>query len=266
MNYYFMPRLAGLTGTVTLADFPAVDGFVPWPRDMMAHVAWTDGKAWQVRAVERIDSGRVRRFTEADLPADCPTAAAPFWFLHPEEQPGEMDALPTGNFMDTLPNWRGNIGLIGPTTAATYQGEYPAGMLHIMPGTLLSFATFSQVDEGVRTHFVLPNLHKDPAVREASVRFVGSRSRRLFKEIAVRSNHTSIVDISDIRPDAGELVVAVSKDITGIPLYLTHTEDFGQMSFEHTHPPSELVVFGGEQERRGYQAAMKRYWIEEAFA
>ena len=263
MNYYFMPRVPGLKGAVSLADFPAIDGTLNWPDDMCAHVTWTDGENWQVRELGNVASGQVHRFTEDDLPSDCPDHASPFLFLYPTNLPTKLDKLPLETFMNMSPAWRGNIQLISETTAASYQGEYPSAMTAIPRGTLLSYSTFIQNGDGVKTSFVLPNLRQKPAVEEGTIRFIGATTRTIYKDATVRSNHTSIVDLSDIDPVAGELVIAVSRDLTGIPLYLSYTPNFDQLSFEHTHPPAELTVFG---DRNSYQKSMKSYWLTEAYS
>jgi hypothetical protein len=108
----------------------------------------------------------------------------------------------------------------------------------------------------------MPNLRRNPTVEKGTIRFIGATTRKVYKDAMVRSNHTSIIDLSDIDPVSGELVLAVSRDLTGIPLYLSYTSNFSQLSFEHTHPPAELVVFG---DRNSYQKDMKYYWLTEAF-
>ena len=258
-----MPRVAGLKGAVSLADFPSVDGFVSWPDDMIAHVTWTDGAKWQVRELGKVLSGQVHRYTEEDLPSECPNEASVFLFLYPHLLPKTLDVLLHDNFMNTSPSWRGNIQLFSETTAASYQGEYPSGMMKISHGSLLSYSSFIQNGDGVKTFFLLTNLRKHPKIEEGKIRFIGATTRRVYKDSSIRSNHISVVDLSDIDPIDGEIVLGISRDMTGIPLYLSHNSNFTQLSFEHTHPPAELVVFG---DRDGYQRAMKNYWLLEAYS
>ncbi|MBF0252093.1 MAG: hypothetical protein HQL35_15875, partial [Alphaproteobacteria bacterium] len=196
MEYYFMTRVPGLKGAVTLADFPNVDGQTPWPDDMIAHVTWTDGQKWNVRDLCEIKAGTATEFTEDDLPQDCPENASPFFFLYPEKLPAALDQLIVSPIMTTSPGWRGNLKVMGKTTSASYQGEYPSFMVKIHQGTLLSFATFVQNTDKVKTQFVLPNLRQDPAVEDCVVRFLGSKSKTVFKDITVKRNHTTVVDVS----------------------------------------------------------------------
>ena len=258
-----MPRVPGLKGAVSLADFPSVDGVIPWPEDTFAHVTWTDGVKWQVRRLGTVISGQVHRYTEDDLPSDCPEKASPFLFLYPTELPSSLDVLPFDKFMDMSPTWRGNIQLFSETTAASYQGDYPSFMTKIPRGTLLSYSSFIQNGVGVQTSFILPNLRENPEVKDYKIRFIGAMTRTIYKDAIVRSNHTSVIDLSDLEPTRGEVILAVSRDLTGTPLYLSYTLDFTQLSLEHTHPPAELVVFG---DRNLYQKNMKSYWLTEAYS
>lgn len=263
MNYYFMVRVPGLKGAVTLANFTCVDGYVAWPSDCIAHVLWSDGKSWQVRALCDIRAGSSITFREEDLPSDCPADASVFYFLYPRPLPKVVDAPPLDYDMHSQPGWRGNIIVRGQNMSTSYVGEYPHGMVSIERGSLLSFATFQQNGGDVGTQFVLPNMRLNPAIEPATVRFVSGRTRRVLKEITCLRNRVSVVPVDDIAVDPADMVVAVSGDITGVPLYLTHTRDFSQMSFEHTHPPVEYLVFG---DRWQFQRSMKEWWIKEAFA
>lgn len=202
-------------------------------------------------------------FHEDDLPADCPADASPFYFFHPKKLPATVEQPPLDFDMHSQPGWRGNIILRGDDCTASYVGEYPHNMVTIDRGSLLSFATFQQNSGEVGTQFVLPNMRRDPAIETATVRFLSGRTRKVLKEITCRRNRTSVVPVDDILVDPTDMVVAVSGDITGVPLYLTHTRDWREMSFEHTHPPVEYLVFG---DRWPFQRSMKSWWIKEAFA
>lgn len=263
MNFYFMVRMAGLKGAVTLANYTCVDGYAPWPGDCIAHVMWSDGKTWQVRDLGDMPSGTSKTFHEDDLPVDCGFDATPFYFLYPKALPKSLAQPPLDYDMHSQPGWRGNIILRAGTASTSYVGEYPGDMVKIDRGSLLSFATFQQNNTDVGTQFVLPNMRLNPAQEEASIRFVSGKSRKLLKEIKCLRNRVSVVAVDDIVVDPTDMVVAVSGDITGVPLYLTHTKDFSQLSFEHTHPPVEYLVFGA---RWQFQRAMKDWWIKEAFA
>jgi hypothetical protein len=260
VNYYFMPRVPGLKGAVTLANFPAADDGPPWSAGMIAYAAWSDGTAWQVRDLGVLHAGAAVTCTEDDLPSDMPDEATAFLFFHHDRLAPRHDALPAGNFMNTQPAWRANIGLVGPSSSVSYQGEYTWNLVPVEKGTLLSYTSFVETGPDLRTQFLMVNLRRDPAIEPCRVRFVCARTRSVLGNAVVRRNRCTVVPMDDIEVAPGGVLVTVSPDLTGVPLYLTHTRDFRQMSFEHTHPPSELMVFGARNE---VQRDIKSWWLAE---
>lgn len=149
MNYYFMPRVAGLSGAVTLANFPpAADDPIRTPKQT-AHVAWSDGRRWHIRSLNVLEPGVTATYLERDLPPDFPADATPFFTLHPSELPRTAERLPVSNHLDSTPMWRANIQLRSPSTSVGYQGEYPRQMLGIERGALLSLATMARAGAGI---------------------------------------------------------------------------------------------------------------------
>ena len=258
MNYYFMPRLDGLIGDVTLANFPPNDGQVPLPPDQLAHVAWSDGTAWHVRALDKVVSGETVVYSENELPDAVPDEALPFFFLHPDPLNEASGTLPTTPHMKTSPSWRGNIRLRAGTMSVSYQGEYPSDMLPIPTGTLLSIGPLLQNAEGVFNKFLLFNMRANPDLGEATLRFSRASDRTILKTVTARFNSCSVIELDDLDIADDELIAVTSDGITGIPLYLAHDRDFSHMSLEHTHPPAEAVVFG---DRIGVQQSMKMKWL-----
>lgn len=258
MNYYFMPRVAGLKGAITLANFPpAADDSVQVSRQT-AYVTWSDGCRWHFRSLGRLEPGTTATYLEGDLPAECPADATPFFTLCPFALPDTADILPLSDHLDSTPMWRGNIQLRSVSTSVSYLGEYPRQMIGNPRGTMLSYATMMQASEGVVTDFLLANLRLDPSFAPADVYFFASRSGCLLKQGVVSTNRVSVVGMGDVDLPDGEMVVAVSAAIAGVPLYLTRDPESRHLSFEHTHPPAEMIVGGGRME---WQRSMKSYWL-----
>lgn len=257
MHYFFMARIPGFESRLTLANFPPSDAFSTWPSSQVAHVVWSDGNSWQFRPLATIPAGQTHVVTKADLPAEIGDAS-PFFCIHPGELPRSAASLPRSDHMRSTPDWRGNIQIVGKGTSASYQGEYPQSMLAIERGTLLSLGPLHQQGEGFTSKLVLPNMRDNPAIEECELKFFGMRSQRLLGTAKVKRNSVSVVDLSPYPSTPSDPLCIVSSEITGIPLILTHTDDADEMSFEHTHPPITMTLFG---DRLQYQRHMKSWFI-----
>jgi hypothetical protein len=260
MNFFFLPRLNGLEGFVTLTNAPPA-GTPSDDLEQIVHVIWSDGDVWHVRDLAKLAPGQAITLNEYELPRDCPPEheASLFFFLSAEKQPAVLDALPTDGRPDTVPAWRSNIGLRSQKTSVSYQGEYPEGMVKIPKGSLVSFTPFIQLGPEIDTKLVMVNLRHAPARENRHMHFAQASDNRPFVTLPVRENSISIVSLKDVLPHGAPQWITYSGDMTGIPLYLSHNKDFTQMSFEHTHPPIEMAVFG---DRIEVQKNLKAWWLE----
>ena len=151
--------------------------------------------------------------------------------------------------------------LSSPTTSTSYQGEYPGSMLGIEKGTLLSLGPLVQLKAGLTSKLILVNLGAKPGNETGQVRFAQMRKRKVLHETTVRRNHCNVIDLSLLDCDDDPICI-FSNDLTGIPIFLTHDLKFTKMSMEHTHPPTEMLVFGN---KRKLQKQMKGWWLSKIF-
>lgn len=254
-----MPRIEGLSSFLTLVNFPCTEGKHPWSLEQFIYVVWDDNSTWQVRRLDNIQPGKSAEMSYENLPSDLPIEATPFFFLYPEKLPEKLDRLMVSDLMNTEPNWRANIKLSSPTTSISYQGEYPGKMIEVKKGSLLSFGPLAQIEPGLVTKFIFINLKSDPGSDLCKIRFAQMGKNKILLETAVYQNRCTVVDVSDLDCDGSSPLCAISDELTGIPIYLTHDADFKKMSFEHTHAPMEILVFG---DRRIFQKNMKSWWSE----
>ena len=257
MNYYFMPLVEGLESRVTLANFPCVPEDNAWTLEQFVQVAWSDQSSWQIRLLDSIQPGKTKTYTQKELPQDIPDETTPFFFLFPERLPLTLDRLIVSDRMHTEPSWRANIGFHSSTTSVSYQGEYPSRMALIKKGTLMSFGSLAQIKTGLITKFILANLTVEPKSDPCKIRFAQMKSQKILLEATVYRNRCSVLDLSKLSCDDSDPIFAFSDELTGIPLYLTHDMEFEKMSLEHTHPPTEILVFGN---REIFQKKMKSWW------
>jgi len=163
--------------------------------------------------------------------------------------------------METAPAWRGNIQFRSATSRTSYQGEYPGGMLKLKRQSLVSISPMMQGGAGVHMHFMLANLCETPEIRECSLRFARIQDRKTILTAKVRTNDVSLVDLTAITPENAGMFCTVSRDITGVPLYLAFDEAGIQLSLEHTHPPTELFVFS--RAPHVPVKRMKNWWLAQ---
>ena len=260
MNYYFMVMIDGLEGVVTLANFPPKDKQVPWPPKQIAYVLWSDGKNWQFRVLDHLEPGALKSFKSSELPDDYPGDVTPFFCLSPEKFPSQIRELPENNLMETTPAWRANIQIMSPHTSVSYQGEYPQAMLSISKGSILSLGTLLQSGQGISNKFIFPNLHKSPRISSYKLSFLKMRSQEIIMTACVRSNDSSVIDLGHLDVSDKEPIVVTAIGTSGIPIFFSHDKDFKYMSFEHTHPPMEMLFLG---QRYKHQRNMKNWWLKK---
>ena len=258
MNYFFMPRLKGLKSKITLANFPCVDDGLQQFAEQMVYVTWSENFTWQVRTIGIILPGQIKTFFESDLPQDLPSTSTPFLFLYPDKVSPTLDHLFASDLMETTPSWRANIGISSETTSTSFQGEYPGNLIQVKKGTLFSFGPMVLAQTGLTTKFLLINLRAKPGNEPCRIKFGLLGQEKILKEAIVFQNSCSLVDLSGLCFDESELIYACSDEITGIPLYFSHDHEFKKLSLEHSHPPTELLVFGN---RAIFQNKIKLRWL-----
>ncbi len=260
MTYYFMPRVPDLDCEVTLVNRPPRDTPNCWRGAQTVHAAWSDGETWCVESVLQVETdGDIRVSTEM-LPSDCPDDAMPVLFMSPQTLAGKFQRLPPLNHMETTPAWRANIRLMSATTSVSYLGEYPTGMT-TAKASLISLAPLLQTGDGIANALVFVNIHADPAVEPYAMDLYAASSAQQIAEARVFSNRCTVIPLDPLPNDPDGLLLLTCRNLTGIPLYLSYTQEHLQMSLEHSHPPIELVAFGN---RPAVNREMKRRWFARA--
>jgi hypothetical protein len=259
MNYYFFPDIDHLETAVTLANFAPNGSYQETQEYLFVHVAWADGEKWCVEIVDTVAAGQSLQIKKAQLPQGCMIPGAALLFFSGDDLTGTHETLPDAHIMQTVPAWRSNIKLNGQKTSVSYQGEYPAGMVNIPQGTFLSISPMLQRQDGIGTQFLFPTFKRVPSINTHRILFYNWSENKICKEATIRANACTAIDMTDLEADPDDIIVTYSLETTGIPLYLSHNDEFSQMSLEHTHPPVEYALFG---DRAAVQKNMKHKWFE----
>lgn len=197
-----------------------------------------------------------------DLPEQPAEGNSVFLFMYPKRLPERIDSLPTVQFMESEPSWRGNIQLSSDTTSASYQGEYPGFMLNLSKATLLTFNPLIQTQPGVTTQLIVVSLLRNAAIKEGRLFIVRQISGKIEKESRITTNTCNLIDLSGLDCDSEDPRCLYSPDMIGIPLFLSHDPSYCFMSLEHSYPLHEVTVFGDNAKRHGFLKEVKSFWID----
>jgi len=262
MNYYFLPQVSPLKTEVTLANFPPTTTASWTGESTYVHATFSTGAEWKVVFVQELAAGSTVSLSSDDLPGQLPDGNSVFLFMYPERLPESLGALPTDPFMESEPSWRGNIKLSSGTTSVSYQGEYPGSMLKIPKGTLLTFNPLIQTHSEVVTKVIVVSLLRAPEIKEGRLFVVHQVSGKIKKECEVATNKCNLIDLSGMENDSKDPLCLYSPDLVGIPIFLSHDPSYRFLSFEHSYPLQEIVVFGEISKRFDFLKEVKNYWID----
>lgn len=263
MNYYFFLQAPGLDCEIGLANF--APSSVPARKQREYHIchARPIGNCWHLATSGVLAPLSARAVRPSDLGLDAEQAASTLVFLSPEELTGEREKLPRFPGFDSIPTWRANLKVVAPTTCASYQGDYPAEMLDIPRGKLLSVSAMLQAGPNLVNGVFIASFRATAASFDATVDVTRLSDNALLRCASVQSNRVNYIDLSGLRIGApSELIALSSSDIAGVPVYLTRDRTASCMSLEHTHPPAELTAFGDSRDRFAVINRMRDQWLQ----
>ena len=171
------------------------------------------------------------------------------------------DSLPLMKSPTSYPEFRAKICIKFDGAKAAYQGEMVA--FPEKRGTSLFFDVMPQISESIERYLVLLNFEKTPGQRkgELVVSQVSKCSRAVSKIeiLEVLSNAVTVLSLRDVKMRCDlKSTLMFTSSIGVIPYFLAQSADSEVLSFEHTHPPSSLVVQG---DRIGIQKIIKETWF-----
>jgi len=260
MNYYFFPQVPGFSSSITLVNYPCQPHFPLRPETQTIYATWSDGSAWHYRSIGTIAPREAVEIALDDLPLDIPREMHPFLFFHYREVPAKTETLILSEHMFFMPTWRGNIKIFSPHTSTSYEGDYQHEMVRFAgaKGSLCSLSPMLQSGPDIVNHFIFVNLLQKPDITPHRLRMVDPRRDTVLMETEVFSNRCNIVDLSGMDVPSDTILLAICGTMSGIPAFFSHNRDGTQMSFEHTHPPASLVVFGDPVH---FQKNLKQQWL-----
>ena len=170
--------------------------------------------------------------------------------------PSIMTSLPKNTLPKTTPSWRSTVCISRNNASASYQGE-----IVVFPekATLLSFIPFMQKKINIKNYLIFLNLESKPISRKGSLKFSTVRQPELIiKDAEIKSNSCNLIDLSGLNIEDNEILVCSTKSMSGIPIFLSFSNDDSTMSLEHTHPPASFLIHGN---RDNLQRIIKANWF-----
>ena len=145
---------------------------------------------------------------------------------------------------------RGSLNYHFEDTTTTYQGEYPYAMSNIDKGSFWSFDALKEdlsQEEKVQSFLILMNINRDAEKQsEVDLYIYDPHKKNKTLKWKARQNSFTIINLREIHKSLQSQHIhktffIQSKNCTFIPMVLNVDVKNNQLSFEHTHPPSELL-------------------------
>jgi len=223
------------------------------------NITWSDGSIWKTKQIGVLGINKSFVINERDLDF-LPKNALALSSLSVNKLPAESSVLPEDIDIDmqtNLPEWRGTIGLkssLGGNTS--FQGEaysFPSN------GSLLSFSPFMQYGEHLTNYLLFLSIEKSPIFRNTKLFFLKANGSKIEAEVLVTSNHINIIKLDDLGYHRNDMMVLMTENIVGIPLFMTSYKKGIELSLEHTHPPASFAIHGN---RWALHKELKNIWAK----
>tara|TARA_Y100000746_G_scaffold230920_1_gene243492 strand:+ start:1383 stop:2213 length:831 start_codon:yes stop_codon:yes gene_type:complete len=131
-------------------------------------------------------------------------------------------------------------------STTSYQGEYPTSMANIKKGSFISFdilKTYKRSDD-IENFVLFMNLNVSAKLEsKVSIKLFDSLSRSELYKFNAKQNSICIFNLEILNDkDFKKTLFYSSKTSSFIPLILSLDKNKEQLSFEHTHPPTDIFI------------------------
>ena len=141
---------------------------------------------------------------------------------------------------------RASYNFLFKKSSTSYQGEYPSNMAKIKKGSFLSFDTLKSKSQSmfVEDYLLLMNLNISAKINSEILIKVYDPDEKLYSfDLKARQNYISIFNLKSFEKKyQNKTLFYCSKESTFIPLFLSLDKNNNNLSFEHTHPPSDIFL------------------------
>ena len=242
MIFFPILNAPNVEGYSCIANFPSNNWEVKYKGPLNLYLTFIKEGSWHNVYIETLPYNSFKNIRLNDIKHLIPENSLPLLSLNFDHLPKTNKELPKPFFPKTnFPSWRATLGLSSKFSEVSYQGEiipFPA------KASMLSLAPFIQIDKDIKNYALLMNIEKTPTYRNAAVKIFDLYTKDLLLTQKVTSNQINVISLDNLKVTETSLLALVCRNMAFIPLFFSVSKEGKSMSLEHTHPPSEFVVFG----------------------
>ena len=231
-----------------LSSFLDIHNFAPnnWQflrkqsRHVYAH--WSSSGLWHHKLITSLPHNSSIQITRSYLNTLTNLPSDVFLSLQNSHLPDFSDNLNNIKQDDTtIPSWRSTIGYSSRTATTSFQGElFPFRS----PGSFLSFNDLVQTHHPLIQNFLVfinLNISPNPLISQLFISPIDSELP--LHSFTVRSNKCNFLHLPNkLISMCSSRLKLWSNNMSGVPLFLSCSHDYAQLSLEHTHPPASLAL------------------------
>lgn len=261
MNYYFFLNTeSSLQSSLEIFNTPPISRFykkklVP----LYVYAFFSNGNSWDYSFIDIVQPYKNLIVSKNDLPREFWSQSV-FLSLHHEKK-FNSKSLNLYYPMDSIPEWRCNLKISSPFTSCSYQSEYPRSISK-KSISVVSCSSMIQLKKDFKTTFFLVNLNEDPKIKKFPIEIINKNKKILYEGWFYTNtiNSINLEIIKDKLSDKDDVIIFITKNEGGIPLYFSSNQNYEMMSLEHTHPPNSFFLFGNTMK---FPKNKKKYWFSE---
>ena len=256
MNYFFLLKndIPNIYSEVDIVNFSPSKVFSQSKsKDSILHYFYSNGKEWIFKDICNLPKDETITINEKYFDKNLKNKAI-FFSINSKKIISQKN-LKNEKYHISKIAWRANIKLKNQNHYTSYQGEYPGSMIN-KNISLVSCSPMIQNNLNIKNFFYLVNLFHLPEENNFKIKILNSKKEEL-KLLNCKTNNINFFNLNDLDIKLIEnMYIFQSDEGGGIPLYFSFDER-GQMSLEHTHPPTEYVLHGN---RFFFQKIKKNFW------
>lgn len=255
MSYFPILSAPFCEGRTTIYNFSPNNWENLSKHTKFVNLTWSSHGLWHSISFDELPYGTAKSYTTFDLPNSDLGNSLPLLSLTPCKLPAHSTVLPSVPSPNRFPTWRASLELFTNSASTSYQGEldpFP------VKASLLSFSPLLQINTSITNFLLFLNIESSPVPRTSSLEIYRTLDicNRLDNH-QVFNNSITCIGLDTLNLKQNDLPLFLSRNMSGVPLFLSISEDLTAMSLEHTHPPASYVVHG---KRWASQKYLKSRW------